>query len=59
MTWTAFERYDWTHVVPDDDLREHELTKDCWCHPYDDDLIWVHNSMDRREDYEHGKRALS
>lgn len=39
------------HVVPLDDLREHEASPDCWCKPValDYDRIWVHPSMDRRE----------
>jgi len=37
------------HVVPLDDLREHDTDKACWCVPSYDDHIWVHNSMDRRE----------
>lgn len=46
MTW---------HVVPLNDLREHEITDLCWCKPVQNDdpenwePIWVHNSMDRRE----------
>lgn len=40
------------HVVPINDLKEHE-PEDCWCCPRIDDEgdadIVVHNSMDRRE----------
>lgn len=47
------------HVYPIDDLREH-ITNDkpCWCHPRieDDGAIIVHNSMDKREDYEQGRK---
>ena len=36
------------HVIPEDDLMEHELSSDCWCEPeLDDDgksVLWVHNS---------------
>lgn len=46
------------HVVPVNDLREHEDTPDCWCRPDYDDGVYVHHSMDRREEYEQG-RALS
>lgn len=45
MTWLATAE----HVLPVDDLRPHAETADCWCRPTDDDGIWVHNSMDRRE----------
>ena len=40
------------HVVPVGDLREHESLPSCWCKPRQDEdepLVWVHNSMDRRE----------
>jgi hypothetical protein len=38
------------HVVPIGDLREHEDTAACWCHPtLDDDGVCIHNSLDRRE----------
>lgn len=51
---------DHIHVIPTGDLREHDTSKDCWCHPTpaDDELdVIVHHSMDRREEYEDG-RAL-
>lgn len=37
------------HVRPIDDLIDHALSKCCWCNPFDDDGVWVHNSIDRRE----------
>jgi hypothetical protein len=40
------------HVVPLNDLREHAAASDCWCSPVqdvDEPLVWVHQSMDRRE----------
>jgi hypothetical protein len=54
MAW----RVDGTHVYPIDDLREHSLM-DCWCGPFDDDGITVHNSLDGREMYECGERKPS
>lgn len=44
------------HVRPINDLRPHAWA-DCWCDPTDDDGIAVHHSMDRREEYEQGRRA--
>jgi hypothetical protein len=44
------------HVIPLDDLKPHVYTIDCWCKPYLDDAIIVHNSMDRREEYERGRK---
>ena len=46
------------HVIPEDDLRGHETTPECWCKPTQDDdepNVWVHHSMDRREEYEEGR----
>jgi hypothetical protein len=45
-----------THVVPLNDLREHTYSDHCWCTPYEDDGVWVHRAMDRREEYEEGKK---
>ena len=42
------------HVVPVNDLREHEQY-DCWCNPEIDDGVITHNAMDQRELYEEGK----
>jgi hypothetical protein len=45
-----------SHVVPISDMREHETSRTCWCHPtLDDDedaLVWVHHSLDGREKHE-------
>lgn len=48
------------HVHPVDDLKEHITTGwpkvKCWCRPVEQEeeegLLVVHNSLDRREDYE-------
>jgi hypothetical protein len=45
------------HVCPVDDLRPHDLNADCWCQPTDDDGVMVHHSMDRREEFENGRKA--
>jgi hypothetical protein len=40
------------HVVPVDDLKEHPLQADCWCHPtraVQDPGVIIHNSLDGRE----------
>lgn len=51
------------HVVPLDDLREHDMHAECWCRPtpdHDADTVIVHHAMDRREDYEGARgRRLS
>lgn len=49
------------HVVPMYDLREHDLHGQCWCRPSQDEedpAVWVHNALDRREDYESGQKEL-
>lgn len=51
------------HVLPVDDLREHEETAECWCSPRLEYAgvgeVVIHNSMDGRELYERGERLLS
>lgn len=50
------------HVVPVDDLREHDSRSTCWCNPTEDDEtpgLFVHHSMDQREKYETGERLAS
>lgn len=47
------------HVVPVNDLRQHVLAMSCWCCPIPDhecEEVILHNSMDRREEYENGRR---
>jgi hypothetical protein len=47
------------HVVPLHDLREHIASSDCWCKPTEDEGwpdVWVHHSMDKREEYEEGRK---
>lgn len=53
-----FKRY---HVVPIDDIREHDLTPECWCGPTPDDEhdVFVHHALDEREKYETGERKPS
>lgn len=53
------------HVVPLNDLREHQANGSCFCKPTLDvaDVygpgVWVHNSMDGREAFETGERQPS
>ncbi len=42
------------HVIPIDDLREHEGVE-CWCHPTEDEGVYVHHAMDLREQFENGR----
>lgn len=47
------------HVIPVHDLRPHIETPQCWCQPTEDDEqpnLWAHNALDRREQYEEGRR---
>lgn len=52
---------DWLrhHVIPLDDLRQHEATMNCWCQPDDDGLIVQHHAADGREAYETGERKVN
>jgi hypothetical protein len=53
------------HVHPLDDLRDHVTSgwpaNRCWCNPNVEEqdgggTLVVHNSMDRREEYEQGRK---
>ena len=47
------------HVVPIDDLREHEISPCCWCCPEEDEYgLVIHNALDKREAYERGELRL-
>lgn len=40
------------HVLPINDLREHEESESCWCRPRRDEeepTVLIHNSADGRE----------
>lgn len=49
------------HVVPAHDMREHELSSECWCDPElnEVDMIATHHSADGREAYEEKTRLLN
>ena len=50
------------HVIPLNDLREHEASNECWCNPQDsvsEPGIWVHSALDGRELYETGQKLLN
>jgi len=44
-------------VWPIADLKPHIIDSDsCWCRPFYDGAILVHNSLDGRESYEKGRK---
>lgn len=49
------------HVIPLNDLREHDVSPTCWCRPTPDEEhdLFVHHSLDGREAYETGEKRLS
>lgn len=56
MAWDVIEtEVGERHVIPQRDLKPHAESCQCWCKPTDDDGVWVHNSMDRREFVERGE----
>lgn len=61
MNWLISPLEGEMHITPVGDLREHIQARSCWCHPKepDDDGIVIHNSMDRREEFERGERPAS
>lgn len=44
-------------VIPWSDLMAHCLGDACWCRPTYDEGIMIHHSMDRREEYERGRKV--
>lgn len=62
--WSLYKmlQKDEAHVVPLNDIREHELEKTCWCHPTEDPEypgMYMHHSADGREAFERGTRQPS
>lgn len=55
--WAVLIREDGAPCVyPLDDLRTHDINGECWCRPFMDEHVIVHNAMDRREEYERGRK---
>lgn len=49
------------HIIPDNDLREHEADRGCFCNPKMDPNcpnVFIHNSLDRREFYEENPELI-
>ena len=62
MTWLVASTDTEIHVTPVDDLRPHDYTSKCWCRPVEDVAepdMWMHNSLDGREEFETGERLVS
>lgn len=54
MIWIAQDNP--LEVTPVDDLRQHDSGAKCWCRPFMDGDVIVHNALDNREAYEQGIR---
>lgn len=52
LGWHGQETADRFHVLPVNDLRDHEETAECWCNPRIAEHLVIHNSLDRREIFE-------
>lgn len=49
------------HVVPLADLRDHDVSRHCWCRPDEDDEtlgLFIHHALDQRERYATGELKL-
>lgn len=57
MSWLVENNPD--EVSPLDDLRAHGSGMRCWCNPFMDGDVIVHNALDGREKYERGERKPS
>jgi hypothetical protein len=53
--WNVYEGSP-REVAPVDDLKPHISGEKCWCTPFWEDEILIHNSMDGREKYEQGRK---
>lgn len=48
------------HILPQNDLREHEDKLSCWCYPLlTSEGVIIHNALDEREKYETGERKTN
>ena len=51
------------HVIPEDDVEEHEISEGCWCEPVIDDdgldVLWVHVCVKASMEKLERKRKLS
>jgi hypothetical protein len=48
------------HLIPEGDLRAHIADQLCWCDPaLENEVIWLHRSLDGREAIEHDGGLLS
>lgn len=62
MAWLVASTDTEIHVTPMDDYRPHDYTSKCWCRPVEDveePDMWMHNSLDGREEFETGERLAS
>lgn len=46
------------HIVPVNDVEEHESFSTCHCNPVLKDGVWVHNSFDGREVFEQAAEMI-
>jgi hypothetical protein len=58
MAWGVYEQPDGFHVMPVDDIYEHEAKRACHCHPDIDGNTVIHRSWDGREIQERAEAAL-
>lgn len=55
--WQAVAGRKVTYIIPINDLKDHEGENDqCWCIPWWDENILVHEAMDKRQEFERGRR---
>lgn len=60
MKWCLFGAFEDKPAVvfPIGDLRDHDPDNaGCWCRLIWDDGVLVHHAMDRREEYERGRKV--
>ena len=60
--WVSLHHQLDEHVIPVNDLKDHEMTQKCWCKPTEDYVcpgLFIHHAMDLREQFENGDRVAS
>lgn len=45
------------HVIPAEDVREHEPLAKCWCAPTEDDGVLVHHATDEGDGLKRGNAS--
>jgi hypothetical protein len=59
LDWSNVRIEDEIHVIPNNDLIEHEVSNKCWCIPLIEEGVVSHRSLDMREVYENHMQRMN